>query len=153
MSSPTIRFVRSIPGQYMTLAEVAREIDVPEDTLRTWRRNEPHRFGPSRMTYFGSLPIYLYDLNDVERTRAEAAIQRADPQAHGGNVTIWTVVEGQDRQRRLVRARYWEAKVARLAGKRDAGSREQRDAARAKAKAIRRGLALEAATRRRERRK
>src|SRR4051812_8833598 len=94
----------------MSLAEVARTLKIPEDTLRTWRRQKPEIFNPSFMTHFGALPIYLYSADDLEKIRKAAEEHTSER----GQPRLWSVAEAKDRQRRHVRARYWERRAESL---------------------------------------
>lgn len=141
--SPVTRFIRELPdGPWMSLAEVARTLKISEDTLRTWRRNDPEVFNPSFMTHFGNLPVYLYSLEDLERVRLAAQAHTSER----GQPRLWSVVEMKGRQRRHVRARYWERRAERLSTE---GHRDKAREAAKKGKVIRHDLAAEAAERRR----
>lgn len=140
--SPVTRFVRELEGgPWMTLAEVARALRIPEDTLRTWRRDDPANFNPSFMTHFGDLPVYCYSLDDLERVRAAAATHTSGR----GQPRLWSVAEAKDRQRRHVRARYWERRAALLTERGDRA--KAREAAR-NSRVIRHDLAVQAGERR-----
>lgn len=140
--SPVTKFVRELEGgPWMTLAEVARALKVPEDTLRSWRRDDPETYNPSFMTHFGDLPVYLYSLEDLERVRLAAAAHTSDR----GQPRLWSALEAKDRQRRHVRARYWERRRDLLLERGDV--EEGREAAR-KSRVIRDQLSQESQDRR-----
>lgn len=140
--SPVTKFVRELEGgPWMTLAEVARALKVPEDTLRSWRRDDPETYNPSFMTHFGDLPVYLYSLEDLERVRLVAAAHTSDR----GQPRLWSALEAKDRQRRHVRARYWERRRDLLLERGDV--EEGREAAR-KSRVIRDQLSQESQDRR-----
>ncbi len=112
--SPITRYIRGL-GEYLTLPEVARALRIPEETLRSWRKQDPESFDPSEMTYYGSMAIYLYTLEDFERVRTAAA-QRDRLR---GRPRLWTAAEAADRQRRGVLARQHELRARQLAGEGD----------------------------------
>lgn len=142
--SPVTKFVRELEGgPWMTLAEVARALKIPEDTLRTWRRNEPDAFNPSLMTYFGDLPVYLYSLQDLERVRTAAR----EHTSTWGQPRLWSGLEAKDRQRRHVRARYWERRAELL----QAQGESERAAEAARNSRVIRDELLRESTERRER--
>lgn len=143
--SPIIKYVRSIEGNYMTLAEVARALNVVEETLRLWRKRDPERFGPSLMTHFGDVPVYLYSLDDLERVRRNAKERGI---AKCGRPRLWTVREGQARQRRMTRVSYLRARAKVLraegesarAGEMERKARDMNRALQSESKARRKAL-------------
>lgn len=138
---PVIRFVRSLEGEWLTLSEVARAIQVPEDTLRGWRRTDPATFGPTELTHLGDLPVCLYSLEDLERVRVAAKHNAA------GKPRMWSADEVRSRRARTMKARYYEVRAAKHT---EDGDLRLAASARATHLDLRRELAAEATARRRE---
>lgn len=150
--SPITAFVRGIPGDFMTLAEVARILEIPEPTLRDLRIRAPKRFGPSLMTHFGRTPVYLYSAEDLERVRVELKNHRAEQRAegfHSGRPALWTATEAADRRRRSMQAVYYARRADQLASRK---LPTEADAARARAEDLRAQLKNDAAIRTAQRR-
>lgn len=149
---PIQAFIRRIPGDYMTLKEVSAVLQLSEDSLRTWRRKWPERFGPSMMTYYGQMPIYLYNLQDLERVQREAKIhldaipKPAPGERVPGRPRIWTTLETQERRKRRMKVIYWRHRAETL---RERGDRDGARAATKRWRAIDEQLRREYRTRRR----
>lgn len=65
--SPTVRFVRSLPGEYYMVSEAAKMIGVSPHTLRQYV-SDPN-LSPTKCANFGKVRIYLYTMEDIQKYR------------------------------------------------------------------------------------
>jgi hypothetical protein len=132
--SPVTAFIRSLEGEWFSLAEAARAIDRPEETLRDWARRDPEAYGAHHSERFGQRTIYLYDIEGIERIRkALVDAQQEDPlrfAGRPGRPRIWSNDERRDRERRMAQVVYYRKRVPELlaAGKRSAARKASKRA-------------------------
>lgn len=116
--SPITAFVRSLEGDWFTLAEVARAIGRPEETLRDWAKRDPETYGAHHSERFGQRVVYLYDPARIERLRkALLEAQQAQPlrfTGMPGRPRIWSDDERKDRERQMARVVYYRRRVKEL---------------------------------------
>jgi|694.fasta_scaffold04974_32 DNA-binding transcriptional MerR regulator len=67
--SPTVRFVRSLPGEYYMVSEAAKMIGVSPHTLRQYV-SDPN-LSPTKCANFGKVRIYLYTMEDIQKIQNE----------------------------------------------------------------------------------
>ncbi len=107
------RFVRSLPGEYYLLREVATTLYTSGRVLRRLMRQHPGTLAPSHTAMLGKVRVYLYTPADVDRLRAHFAGAPAP-------AALWTAAEYTMRQRRHSAAYRAGRRAAQLAERGDA---------------------------------
>lgn len=131
---PVTRFVRSLPGEFFTLNEVAGHLDVSPRSVRRLIGHREDGLGPARTGHLGKVTVYLYTAANVERLQHHFALRRhANPpgKAPIGRPRLWNAAEYADRHARHVRAYHWRHRAAELLerGEFEAAGDAQRNAA------------------------
>lgn len=120
---PATRLVRSLEGEYFKLSEAAEMLKVPESTLRALIKDaseggDPDG-APKQYIPFGSIPIYLYTHEDIDRIR-EVLVRRrsASPvpfdMVLNGRPPRYTPEERAARTKLSARAWYYRNRIKTL---------------------------------------
>lgn len=116
---PATRLVRSLPGEWYKLSEVAEMIGCHEKTLRGLIA-AAHETGdksgaPSKYVAYGKKHIYLYSPKDVERIRKLLADRTALRSFDNiGRPPIYTPEERAARTKLSSRAWYYRSRIKKL---------------------------------------
>lgn len=131
--SPAIAYVRSLSQNFYVFSEVAEQLGISVNALRTLARRYPESLGPYGLTYLGEMKIYLFRAEDVDVLRRyldrRAALGPALDDLVGGRgrPPIWTHAEQRARHARHAAAYYWSRRVEQLEAAGDgAGARTAR---------------------------
>ena len=117
--SPATAFVRSLPGEFFMLREVAEMVGVSQYTLRNLIAKNAEGLTPSNYAMFGSVKIYLYTRADIDRLQKHferrLEVRKYDGQSPKvGRPALYTKEERLERNRLHSQAYYWHKRHDRL---------------------------------------
>lgn len=117
--SPAVAFVRSLPGDYFMLREVAEIVGVSQYTLRNLIANDADGLTPSNFAMFGNVKIYLYTRADIERLqkhfeRRLEVLKYNGQSAKVGRPALYTKEERKERNRLHSQSYYWKKRYESL---------------------------------------
>lgn len=117
--SPTIRFVRSLPGEYYMVSEAAKMLGLSPHTLRQYVSDPA--LSPTKCANFGKIRIYLYTMEDIDRIKAELDERRKvvdyNGERHGrpsGRPRQFTEYEAAQRKKMYAKRYYYQKRAEQL---------------------------------------
>jgi len=129
-ADPATRFVRSLPGTYFMLREVAHACNVSQFTLRKFIADDVKECVPSKYTMFGKIKIYLYTREDIESIQhyldnQVRVFDHEGPAKKMGRPATYSKPERDKRSRLYSKQWYWKNRAKILQERGDiAGSKE-----------------------------
>ena len=117
--SPATAFVRSLPGEFFMLREVAEMVGVSQYVLRNLIAKDAEGLLPSNYAMFGNVKIYLYTRADIERLQKHferrMVVREYDGQSpKAGRPALYTREERLARNRLYSQAYYWRKRHEKL---------------------------------------
>ena len=117
--SPAVAFVRSLPGEFFMLREVAEIVGVSQYTLRSLIANDAEGLTPSNFAMFGNVKIYLYTRDDIKRLeknfeRRLEVLKYNGQSAKVGRPALYTKEERRERNRLHSQSYYYKTRYEAL---------------------------------------
>lgn len=117
--SPAVAFVRSLPGEFFMLREVAEMVGVSQYTLRNLIANDAEGLTPSNFAMFGNVKIYLYTRDDIARLqkhfeRRLEVLKYNGQSAKVGRPALYTKEERRERNRLHSQSYYYKKRFESL---------------------------------------
>ncbi len=117
--SPAVAFVRSLPGEFFMLREVAEMVGVSQYTLRNLIANDAEGLTPSNFAMFGNVKIYLYTRDDIGRLqkhfeRRLEVLKYNGQSAKVGRPALYTKEERRERNRLHSQSYYYKKRFESL---------------------------------------
>jgi DNA-binding transcriptional MerR regulator len=117
--SPAVAFVRSLPGEFFMLREVAEIVGVSQYTLRSLIANDTEGLTPSNFAMFGNVKIYLYTRDDIKRLekhfeRRLEVLKYNGQSAKVGRPALYTKDERRERNRLHSASYYYKTRYEAL---------------------------------------
>ena len=117
--SPAVAFVRSLPGEFFMLREVAEMVGVSQYTLRNLIANDVEGLTPSNFAMFGNVKIYLYTRDDIARLKKHferrlEVLKYNGQSAKVGRPALYTKEERRERNRLHSQSYYYKKRFESL---------------------------------------
>ena len=115
--APVVAFVRSLPGDYYMLSEVSLLLGVNPRVLRNINSDQEtfKTLGPSYITNFGKVQVYLYTKADVAKLKKwrqdRLTVLPATKKIASGRPRKWTNEERKHRAKLYSRLHYYRSQI------------------------------------------